>query len=196
MSRDSQLPYAAPEAQGIGSSAILAFVEAAERNIESLHSFMLLRHGQVLAEGWWSTYEAERPHMLFSLSKSFASTAIGLAVAEGRLSIDDRVLSFFPEEAPAKPSEHLAAMCVHDLLSMSTGYATDHQRCRQYAECAGYRLGAPAAGHASRAAAGRSCGASSAGAQARGPGTAPAAWPGNIAHGGGGVGADICLRGQ
>ena len=125
MSRDSQLPYSAPEAQGIASSAILAFVEAAERNIESLHSFMLLRHGQVLAEGWWSPYEAERPHMLFSLSKSFASTAIGLAVAEGRLSIDDLVLSFFPEDAPAKPSEHLAAMRVHDLLSMSTGHAED-----------------------------------------------------------------------
>jgi CubicO group peptidase (beta-lactamase class C family) len=125
MSRDSQLPYAAPEAQGIASSAILAFVEAAEHNIESLHSFMLLRHGHVLAEGWWSPYEAERPHMLFSLSKSFASTAIGLAVAEGRLSVDDRVLSFFPEDAPAKPSEHLAAMRVHDLLSMSTGHATD-----------------------------------------------------------------------
>jgi len=125
MSHGSQLPYSAPEAQGIASSAILAFVEAVEQNIESLHSFMLLRHGQVLAEGWWSPYEAERPHMLFSLSKSFASTAIGLAVAEGRLSIDDRVLSFFPEDAPAKPGEHLAAMRVHDLLSMSTGHAED-----------------------------------------------------------------------
>jgi CubicO group peptidase (beta-lactamase class C family) len=125
MPTDHQLPHDVPEAQGIASSAILAFVEAAERNIESLHSFMLLRHGQVLAEGWWSPYEAQRPHMLFSLSKSFASTALGLAVAEGRLSIDDRVLSFFPEDAPAKPSEHLAAMRVHDLLSMCTGHAED-----------------------------------------------------------------------
>jgi CubicO group peptidase (beta-lactamase class C family) len=86
---------------------------------------MLLRHGQALAEGWWSPYEAERPHMLFSLSKSFTSTAIGLAVAEGRLSVDDLVLTFFPEDAPDKPSEHLAAMRVHDLLSMSTGHAED-----------------------------------------------------------------------
>src|SRR5213083_1136404 len=99
MPRDSQLPYAVPEAHGIASSAILAFVEAAERDLDSLHSFMLLRHGQVLAEGWWSPYEAERPHMLFSLSKSFTSSAIGLAVAEGRLSVDDQVLSFFPEDA-------------------------------------------------------------------------------------------------
>src|SRR6185436_16579471 len=102
-----------------------AFVEAVEQQIDSLHSFMLLRHGHVLAEGWWAPYEAERPHMLFSLSKSFTSSAIGLAVAEGLLSVDDRVLTFFPEQAPAQPSEHLAAMRVHDLLSMSTGHAED-----------------------------------------------------------------------
>jgi CubicO group peptidase (beta-lactamase class C family) len=125
MTHDPHLPYSAPEAQGIASSAILAFVEAAEREVESLHSFMLLRHGQVLAEGWWAPYQAERPHMLFSLSKSFTSSAIGLAVAEGRLSVEDRVLPFFPEDAPANPSEHLAAMRVHDLLSMSTGHDVD-----------------------------------------------------------------------
>src|SRR4051794_1553355 len=125
MSSDSQLPYATPESQGVASSAILAFVEAAEREIDALHSFMLLRHGHVLAEGWWAPYEAERPHMLFSLSKSFTSSAIGLAVAEGRLSVDDRVLSFFPDDAPAEPGENLAAMRVHDLLSMSTGHAVD-----------------------------------------------------------------------
>jgi CubicO group peptidase (beta-lactamase class C family) len=125
MPHDSLLPYAAPESQGIASSAILGFVEAAEQTVESLHSFMLLRHGHVLAEGWWAPYEAERPHMLFSLSKSFTSSAIGLAVAEGLLSVDDRVLSFFPEHTPAEPSANLAAMRVHDLLSMSTGHDID-----------------------------------------------------------------------
>jgi len=130
---ETELPRSAPEAQGIASSAILGFVEAAEREIHELHSFMLLRHGQVVAEGWWAPYAPELPHMLFSLSKSFTSTAIGLAVAEGRLSIDDAVLSFFPDDAPAEIGEHLAAMRVRHLLSMSTGHAVDtmpalHQR--------------------------------------------------------------------
>src|SRR5262245_44610427 len=71
MPLDRYLPYDAPEAQGVASQAILAFVDAADQNIESLHSLMLLRHGHVLAEGWWAPYEPERPHMLFSLSKSF-----------------------------------------------------------------------------------------------------------------------------
>jgi hypothetical protein len=86
---------------------------------------MLLRHGNVVAEGWWSPYAADRPHILFSLSKSFASTGIGLAVAEGRLSVEDKVLSFFPEEAPEKIDDNLAAMRVRDLLCMSTGHQED-----------------------------------------------------------------------
>lgn len=114
-----------PEEQGISSQAVLDFVNEAEKNIHELHSLMLLRHGRVVAEGWWSPYKPELPHMLWSLSKSFTSTAVGLAVAEGRLTIEDKVLSFFPEEAPNVISEHLAAMRVRDLLSMSTGHAED-----------------------------------------------------------------------
>jgi CubicO group peptidase (beta-lactamase class C family) len=125
MSPEPQLPSAAPEAHGVASSAILAFVDAAERSIDSLHSLVLVRHGHILAQGWWAPYEQERPHLLFSLSKSFTSTAIGLAVAEGRLSVEDRVLSFFPEAAPAHISEHLAAMRVRDLLSMVSGHASN-----------------------------------------------------------------------
>src|SRR5437763_10957724 len=90
-----QLPRTSPEQQGITSSAILQFVEALERQIHEMHSFMLLRHGSVVAEGWWSPYSAVSPHLLFSVSKSFTSTAVGLAVAEGYFSIDDTVLSFF-----------------------------------------------------------------------------------------------------
>jgi CubicO group peptidase (beta-lactamase class C family) len=121
----AELPRSAPEAQGIPSSAILAFVDAADRTVEHLHSLMLLRHGQVVAEGWWAPYEPDQVHMLFSLSKSFTSTAIGLAVAEGRLSVDDPVLQFFPDDAPAQPSEHLAAMRVRHLLAMCTGHVVD-----------------------------------------------------------------------
>ncbi len=86
-----------------------------------MHSFMLVRHGKVVAEGWWKPESADKPHVLHSLSKSFTSTAVGLAVAEGKLSIDDPVLKFFPEDAPAQPADKLKAMRVRDLLTMSTG---------------------------------------------------------------------------
>jgi CubicO group peptidase (beta-lactamase class C family) len=125
---DNPLPRSTPEAQGVSSSALLAFVAAADKNVDAMNSFMLVRHGQVVAEGWWSPYDAGSPHSLYSLSKSFTSTAVGLAVSEGKLSLDDEVLKFFPEDAPANPSNNLKAMRVRDLLRMSTGHQTEPGR--------------------------------------------------------------------
>ncbi|HZO87346.1 MAG TPA: serine hydrolase [Chthonomonadaceae bacterium] len=121
----SPLPRSAPEAQGVASAALLPFVEDVEESLLELHSLILLRHGHVVAEGWWSPYGPHYPHMLYSLSKSFTATAAGLTIAEGRLSLDDPVLSFFPDEAPAQVSQNLAAMRIRHLLSMSTGHDQD-----------------------------------------------------------------------
>jgi CubicO group peptidase (beta-lactamase class C family) len=122
------LPRSSPEAQGVSSAAVLEFVEAADKTLDSMHSFMLVRHGHVVAEGWWSPYAAESPHSQFSLSKSFTSTAVGLAIAEGKLSLDDDILKFFPDDAPAEPSKNLKSMRVSDLLRMSTGHLTEPKR--------------------------------------------------------------------
>lgn len=122
-----ELPRSSPEAQGIASSDILAFVQAADEQVDMMNSFMLVRHGHVVAEGWWGPYDAQTPHILYSLSKSFTSTAVGLAIAEGKLSRDDEVLKFFPEDAPAQPSANLRSMRVRDLLRMATGHQTEAQ---------------------------------------------------------------------
>ncbi len=105
----------------MSSRAVLELVEALDQ-IDSLHSFMLVRHGHVIAEGWWRPYRAEDNHELYSLSKSFTSTAVGMAVGEGRFSLDDEVLKFFPEDAPAAPAANLKAMRVRDLLTMNAGH--------------------------------------------------------------------------
>jgi len=115
------LPRGTPEAQGVSSRAVLDFVEAVDR-INTLHSFMILRHGHVVAEGWWKPEAADKPHVLHSLSKSFNATAVGLAIAEGKLSLDDPVLKFFPADAPADASDNLKAMKVRDLLTMTCGH--------------------------------------------------------------------------
>ncbi len=86
---------------------------------------MLVRHGHVVAEGWWTPYDAKSKHELYSLSKSFYTTAVGLAVAEGKLSVEDRVVSFFPDDVPSDASENLKAMRVRDLLTMSTGHTSE-----------------------------------------------------------------------
>ena len=124
----SMLPRSSPEAQGVSSTALLDFIETADRKIDALHSLMLVRHGHVVAEGWWSPYGADSPHELYSLSKSFTSTAVGLAVAEGKLSVNDKVLKFFPDDEPEKPGENLRSMRVSDLLRMSTGHQVEPKR--------------------------------------------------------------------
>ena len=122
------LPRSAPEAQGIPSRALTAFLDAAEGGVRHLHGLVVLRRGDVVAEGYWEPYGPAIPHMLFSLSKSFTSTAVGMLVGEGRLSVDDRVLDFFPGQAPAAPSPRLRAMRVRHLLTMTTGQDADPTR--------------------------------------------------------------------
>lgn len=121
-SRDG-LPRSRPQDQGTDPQAILNFLDDV-RELE-LHSFMLARHGNVIAEGWWWPYRADRPHMMHSLTKSVAVCGVGLAVEEGRFKLDDKVISFFPDELPPKVDDKLAAMTVSDLLTMRTGHAEE-----------------------------------------------------------------------
>jgi CubicO group peptidase (beta-lactamase class C family) len=122
---EGALPRSSPEAQGISSTAVRDFVESANATIHTLHSFMLVRHGHVVAEGWWKPEAPDKPHVLWSLSKSFASTAVGFAIAEGKLDLDDPVLKFFPDAAPENASDNLKAMRLRHLLSMSGGHDTE-----------------------------------------------------------------------
>ena len=131
MANTTTLKRSNPEAEGIPSAAVLNFIRAVEQHthpLDAVQGFMLLRHGNVAAEGWYAPYGPQSPHSLYSLSKSFTSTGIGLAVAEGLLTVNDPVLKFFPDDAPANPSKNLKAMRVQHLLSMNTGHKEDTTR--------------------------------------------------------------------
>jgi CubicO group peptidase (beta-lactamase class C family) len=119
------LPRSVPEAEGVSSEGILAFLAAADSSQHELHSFMFLRHGKVIAEGWWDPYKPDLRHTLYSTSKSFTSTAVGFAVSENRINVNDKVISFFPEDLPDTVSPFLADMMVKDLLCMSAGQDPD-----------------------------------------------------------------------
>ena len=119
------LPRSTPEAEGVSSKGIIEFLDAISASRHEMHSIMILRHGKVIAEGWWSPYRPELKHTLYSLSKSFTSTAVGFAVAEKKITVDDKVISFFPDKLPQTVSENLAQLTIKDLLSMSAGQAPD-----------------------------------------------------------------------
>ena len=122
----SSLPRSAPEDQGLSGAALDAFIAALDSSDQEIQTVMLLRHGHVVLEEAWSPYRLTDPHLLFSVSKSFTSTAVGLAIEAGLLSLDDPVISFFgADELPETISDNLAAMTVRHLLTMTTGHGTD-----------------------------------------------------------------------
>ena len=119
------LPRSTPEEQGIASSAIRGFLDEVKKSGQEFHSIMILRHGYVVAEGWWAPYSSEHRQQLYSASKSFTGTAVGFAVSEGLMSVDDPVIKFFPDLLPGQVSDNLAALKVKHLLTMSVGQAED-----------------------------------------------------------------------
>jgi len=119
------LPHSTPEAEGVEASGITAFLDAVAQSKHEFHSFMLLRHGKVIAEGWWNPYRADLKHTLYSLSKSFTATAVGFANAEHKLALNDKVISFFPNQLPDTVSPYLSQLTVKDLLTMSVGQEPD-----------------------------------------------------------------------
>jgi CubicO group peptidase (beta-lactamase class C family) len=117
------LPESPPSRQEADADGIAAFLDAMDGT--ELHSLMILRHGHVIASGWWEPYGPDRPHHLFSLSKSFTSAAAGLAAAEGLLDLDAPVLGYFPELDAEVTDPRSRAMLVRHIASMSSGHITD-----------------------------------------------------------------------
>jgi CubicO group peptidase (beta-lactamase class C family) len=105
--------------------ALLRFVESLDSTDLESHSFMVLKNGSVVAEGSWLPYRIESPHLIYSLTKSFMSTAVGFAVAEGLFSLDDSLEKLFPDQVPAAPDANLPRATVRNLLTMTVGYEED-----------------------------------------------------------------------
>lgn len=125
MTNSSALPRSTPESQGVDSRAIESLVRSFDEKGLGLHSLMVVRHGHVVAEGWWQPYVAELPHTMFSVSKSVVATAIGIAEAEGRLSVDEPLINFFPSYATPEVRENVKDLRLRHVLSMATGHAVD-----------------------------------------------------------------------
>ncbi|MBP5393332.1 MAG: serine hydrolase [Bacteroidaceae bacterium] len=111
-------------------AAMEQYLQSAQDQKLNIQSVMVLQHGKVLYEKWLNGGEAQKPHILNSVSKTFTSAAVGLAISEGLLSLDDKLVSFFPEDLPTSPSENLKKVTVRNLLTMNCGHDTEPSRRR------------------------------------------------------------------
>lgn len=119
------LPRSTPEAEKISSKNIRNYLVDVQKQGQDLHSLMILRHGKVAYEAWFGDEAANKPHILNSVSKTFTSTAIGFAVQEKLLTVDDPIINYFPEYLPEQVSDNLKAVRIKDLLTMSVGHDKD-----------------------------------------------------------------------
>ena len=123
--RSRPLPRRSLRATGVDAGVVHRFLDVLEADPEiEPHSVMLVHGGAVVAEGWWSPYSADRVHHLYSLSKTVTALAVGFAVAERRLTLDDRIVDHFPEFAD-EVGERSRAIRIRDALAMATGHHRD-----------------------------------------------------------------------
>lgn len=121
----SEFERVSPESVGIKSAAIETFLKQEKEAGVELHSFMIVRDGAVAAEGWAEPYRRELRHPMFSFSKTLTAAAIGFAVQEGILSIDEKLVDLFPEYCPCEADDNLARADIRSLLTMSCGHQTE-----------------------------------------------------------------------
>ena len=113
--------YTSPEAVGIDAKWIKNFAERLENCHLPMHSFILVKDDKIIAESYYAPYKADTLHRMFSITKSFVSIAIGLLEAEGKLSINDKIVDYFPEKLPeSELSLYRAEMTIRNMLMMAT----------------------------------------------------------------------------
>ena len=115
-----------PEAAGVPADAVRRFAEGLESRNINLHSFVMLKDGKLFSEAYYAPWGPDDKHRMYSSSKTFASMAVGLMIGEGKLSLSDKVVGFFPEYLPAEVPEYLAMATVRDLLMMATPYQVNN----------------------------------------------------------------------
>lgn len=110
-----------PQSAGVSAKVVNDFFKNAEEKSLDYHSLMVIRNGKVAIEWYNEPFDKNTTHSMYSVSKSFTATAIGFAVSEGLISLDDKLLDFFPEYAPKNPDEKFEKLTIHNLLRMSSG---------------------------------------------------------------------------
>ena len=114
------LTYTTPELAGLDPKYIRRFLADMKRDRIDLHDVLLLRGDQIFFEKYWAPFTPEFPHRMYSVTKSFVAVAIGFLVQEGKLTLDNRIVSFFPDKIGPEMDPLLQMQTIRDMLMMST----------------------------------------------------------------------------
>ena len=112
-----------PQAAGMPQQAIDRFLADLQRHEINMHSLLLLRGNDIFYERSWAPFSVEQPHRMYSITKTFTAIAIGLLLEEGKLSLDDPIIRYFPDKLPAEISPWLEKQTIRHMLMMSTCFA-------------------------------------------------------------------------
>lgn len=109
-----------PEKAGISSQKVLSFIKKLDEMGFATHSIIMARGNNIFAEAYYHPYNETSKQRMYSVSKSFVSVAIGLLEEEGKLSLDDKFLKYFPEYEVSPDKKHFLAMTICDALKMQS----------------------------------------------------------------------------
>ena len=104
------------------------FMERLHQQHVCMHGFILSVNGTELAKAYYHPFREGEMHRMFSVSKTFTGLAIGILAGEGKLQLDDRIVTFFPDWLPNEPDLKLMRLTVRDLLRMTSNHCTDTYR--------------------------------------------------------------------
>jgi CubicO group peptidase (beta-lactamase class C family) len=112
-----------PEAQGMDSAKLAEMFEEIDQKDLNIHHVMIIRNGYIVAQCDFYPYPHDQLHLLNSVTKSVTSAAIGIAVNEGVItSMENPVLSYFPDQNFENPSDFKSRMTIKNLLTMTAGF--------------------------------------------------------------------------
>lgn len=114
-----------PEQAGISSDNVTALIKLMEKRGCATHGIIMMKDGKVFAENYWAPFHQDFCHRLYSQTKSFVSVAIGLLVEEGKVDINEKIITYFPEKLPQKLLPYQDKLTVRDMLTMCTAGQPD-----------------------------------------------------------------------
>lgn len=117
-----RLPEKTPEEVGVTTKSIMELYKNLLSNKGiGLQAIMILRRGQIISEGYLAPYSKDYRHISYSMCKSVTSMAIGIAIKEGHIKLEDKIVDIFPERIGILTSKHIKEITIRHLLTMETG---------------------------------------------------------------------------